>query len=261
MNVVTKLLASGAFSIITASDKRYSLDRATRDVTLRLALLSLVLLALSALAFWPAYLSKFRGADVYTHVHASLGAAWLLLLLVQPLLIRARRLQLHRLIGRAAAAIGAAFVVSSILIAHRSAARMDPTQFSREGYSLYLPFVMAAIFTAAFVLGIAWRAVPAVHGRFMACTALPLLDPLFSRILYYYFPPLPALFLYQIPAFIIVGGLLVALWRSIPLRSPGRQTFLAFSLATVVALLLFFVTPYSTDWFEFVSWFRFLPLT
>ena len=230
-------------------------------MTQRLALLSLVLLALSALAFWPAYLSKFRGADVYTHVHASLGAAWLLLLVVQPLLIRARRLQLHRLIGRAAAAIGAAFVVSSILIAHRSAARMDPTQFSREGYSLYLPFVMAAIFAAAFVLGIAWRAVPAVHGRFMACTALPLLDPLLSRILYYYFPPLPALFLYQIPAFIFVGGLLVALWSSIPLRTPGRQTFFAFFLGTVLALLLFFVTPYSTDWFEFVSWFRSLPLT
>ena len=230
-------------------------------MTQRLPLLSLVLLALSALAFWPAYLSKFRGADVYTHVHASLGAAWLLLLLVQPLLIRARRLQLHRLIGRVAAAIGAAFVVSSILIANRSAARMDPTQFSREGYSLYLPFVMAAIFTGAFVLGIAWRAVPAVHGRFMACTALPLVDPLLSRILYYYFPPLPALFLYQIPAFIFVGGLLVALWSSIPLRSPGRRTFFAFSVGTVLALLLFFVTPYSTHWFEFVNWFRSLPLT
>ena len=228
---------------------------------LRLASFSIVMLALSALAFWPAYFSKFRSADAYTHFHAGLGLVWLLLLVWQPLLARARKLPLHRVIGRGAGVVAVAFVVSGILVAHRSAGRMDLAQFSREGYALYLPFVMAAIFAAALFLGVAWRSVPAVHGRFMACTALPLLDPLLSRILYYYFPPFPALFLYQVPAFVIVGGLLVALSTSLPRLCPGRRAFHVFAVVTVFALLLFFITPYSTAWFAFVSWFRSLPIT
>ena len=227
----------------------------------RLAFLSMVMLALSALAFWPAYLSKFRAADVYTHFHAGLGLVWLLLLVGQPLLVLGRRLPLHRVIGRCAGVLGAAFVVSGILVAHGGVSRMDPAQFSREGYAVYLPLVMAAIFAAALVLGIAWRSVPAVHSRFMACTALPLLDPLLSRILYYYFPPLPSLFLYQVPAFVVVSGLLVALSSTLPRGTPGRRTFHAFAVCTVFALLLFFVTPYSTAWFAFVIWFRSLPIT
>ena len=230
-------------------------------MSLRLASLSLVLLALSALAFWPPYLSRFRAADVYTHFHAGLGLVWLLVLVGQPLLIHAGRVPLHRVIGRCAGVLGAAFVVSSILVAHRGAGRMDPAQFARDGYALYLPFVMAAIFAAALVLGIAWRSVPPVHGRFMACTALPLLDPLLARILYFYFPPLPAESLAQIPAFAIATGLLVALSSSLPHWSRGRRAFHAFAVGTVLALLLFFVTPYSAAWFAFVSWFRSLPLT
>ncbi len=227
----------------------------------RLAVAAVVMLALSVLAFWPQYLSRFGEADAYTHFHATLGLAWLLLLIAQPLLIRARKRHLHRGVGRFGWLLGAAFVVSGVLVAHRGVARMDEAQLARDGFFLYMPLVLTAIFAAALVLGIAWRSVPAVHGRYMACTALPLLDPLLARLLHFYFPPLPADFLYQVPAVLITVAVLVALSVSLPRASRGRSEFQIFAAGTVIALLLFFATPYSTAWMAFVTWFRALPIT
>ena len=48
-----------------------------------------LLLALALGAFWPMYLSKpFAALDRYTHAHAAVGLAWMLLLVAQPLAIR-----------------------------------------------------------------------------------------------------------------------------------------------------------------------------
>jgi hypothetical protein len=69
-------------------------------MTLRLALAALTMIVLSVFAFWPQYLSRIRTAESYTHVHAVLGSCWLLLLVVQPLLVRSAKLELHRFIGR-----------------------------------------------------------------------------------------------------------------------------------------------------------------
>lgn len=235
--------------------------RPSSALTLRLPLAAAALLVLSAFAFWPQYLSRLGAADGYTHAHAALGTCWLLLLIVQPWLVRRRARRRHRLLGRLGGLAGAAFFVTGVLVAHRSLVRLNPEQLAREGGYVYLPLSMAALFGAALLLGILWRSVPPVHGRFMAATALPLLDPLFARILDFYFPPLPALFLYQVPAFTLATAVLAGL--AVTLREParGRRAFGLFAAGSVAVLLLFFVVPESATWFRFVLWFRSLPLT
>lgn len=228
---------------------------------LRLALSALALLALAPLAFWPAYLSKVNAADAYTHTHAVLGTCWLLLLVAQPLLIKASLRSAHRLLGRVGLLVGAAFVLSGLLIAHRSVARMSLEQFTREGRFVYLPLAMAAIFATALVLAALWRHSAAVHGRFMAATALPLLDPLFARLLFFYAPPLPAEALYQVPAFVVSIGITVAMLVSLPATSPARRTFQYFSAGVTALLLGFFVIPHTATWHSFAAWFRALPMT
>jgi len=219
------------------------------------------LLALAPLAFWPTYLSKLNVADAYTHAHAALGTCWLLLLLAQPLLIKAALRSWHRLLGRLGVVAGAAFFVSGMLIAHRSVARMSIDQFTREGRFVYLPLAMAAIFGVALLLAVLWRHAAPIHGRFMAATALPLLDPLFARLLFIYAPPLPAEAFYQAPAFGLSLAAVSAMLWSLPDRSPGRRAFQYFSVGVVSVLLGFFVIPHTAAWFSFATWFRALPLT
>lgn len=228
---------------------------------LRLAVAASVMLVLSAFAFWPQYLSRLSTADQYTHTHAILGTCWLLLLATQPLLIRRGMVRLHRALGRLGVAIGAAFFATGVLTAHRGLIRMTSEQLEREGYFVYLPLSMSGLFGTALLLGVLWRSVPLVHSRFMACTTLPLVDPLLARILQFYFPPLPADFLYQVPAFVLASAVLVGLSVTLPPGVRGRTAFHLFSVGTVAVLALYFAIPYSSIWLGFTQWFRSLPIT
>lgn len=233
----------------------------TPDIPRHLSRAALVLLALAPFAFWPAYLSRWGAADGYTHAHAALGTCWLLLLVAQPRLLSASRRLWHRYLGRAGVAVGAAFVVSGVLTAHRGIVRMSPEQFTAEGRYVYLPLAMVVIFGAALCLAVVWRRVAPIHGRFMAATALALLDPLFARLLFHYAPPLPVEDLYQVPAFGLSTAALVFMMASVPPTAAGRRPLLAFAAGVAVILVGHFVVPHTTTWLSFAEWFRDLPLT
>lgn len=222
----------------------------------RLTAAALVLMVLAGLAFWPPYLSRVGEATAATHAHAILGAAWLGLLAVQPALVAAARHRAHRRLGRLGVLLGTAFVVSGVLIAQRSVARMDAEQFAREGRFVYLPLAMALIFAVTLALAIRWRASPPLHARFMAATTIPLLDPLLARILYFHGPPLPAEPLYQVPAFVLAFTVVALLARSLPQGSPGRRSVAGYGVAVGAILLGFYLVPHTAPWLGFVAWFR-----
>ena len=222
---------------------------------------ALALLGLSVAAFWPDYLGRIGSVDPYTHVHAALGLAWLLLLIAQPRLALARKVALHRSLGRAGVIVGAAFLVASVLLTHHRASRMDAEAFERFGHFLYLPILMTAIFAGSLLLALRWRRSPALHARYMACSALALVDPVSARLLHFYGPQLPADFMYQLPAFAIIAGVLLGLLRTLPPATAGRGAFKVFAAATGVLLLLYFATPYSDAWLRLLGAFRALPLT
>ena len=49
------------------------------------------MLLIALISFWPSYLSQLGAQTAYTHLHASLAGLWILMLIVQPILIRKRR--------------------------------------------------------------------------------------------------------------------------------------------------------------------------
>lgn len=234
----------------------------TGSLTLRFAGLSFALLLLAGLGFWPRYLSRsWSDIDVHTHVHAVFGVAWLVLLIAQPLLFRARRMRAHRMLGRAAIPVASGFVVASVLLTHARFGGMDPEAFAGALPFLSLPVSMTVLFTAAVLLALVWRAAPPVHARFMAASALSLVDPALSRAVYFLFPPLPAEWMYQAVSFAVVAVVLLTMLVSLPANSRGRPAFQAFTAATLVLLGLVFIIPGTEAWRTFAYWFRGLPLT
>lgn len=233
-----------------------------RTLPSALAAGSLALLLLSLVAFWPTYLSRpFASLEAYAHFHAIVGAIWLVLLLVQALFIKAHQFQLHRLAGRLSYLLAPLFALSSVVLAHSRFSRMDTATFEREAYTLFLPLAAALLFVAAFSLALVHRRSPRLHARFMACTALLLVDPVVGRFLAFYVVELPEFWHYQLITFGLECAMLAALYRTLPTRSPERRVFARFAATYAVVLVLWFFAPRTSAWVAWARWFRELPIT
>ena len=212
---------------------------------------------LVGLAFWPMYLSRpFASIDRYTHLHAIAGSLWLALLIAQPALIRARRLTAHRRLGRVSYPLAALFAISSILLSHHRLTSMDDAGFVTDGFGHYLPFYATVVFVLAYGLGLWARHSPAAHGRFMLCTAIPLVDPVLGRIMFFYLPAFPSPWLYQVVTFSVataIAGILVFTFRG---AAPARRALVGYFVVLVVLEVGWFVVSPTATWLEAVRWFR-----
>jgi hypothetical protein len=222
----------------------------------------LALLAACVAAFWPRYLSKAPGTiDAYTHVHALAMLSWVLLLVVQPFLIRYRRRGAHRALGTVSYLVAPAVVVTSVLLAHTRFKAMSPLVFLAEAHNLYLPLSAAVLFALAWLGGIIYRRVTVLHSGFMVCTALTMLDPILGRILAFYLPPLPHELMYQAITYgsadLILIGLILGKGDDLTSRWALKTMLKIF----IVAHALWFTLAQSAAWIPFARWFRGLPLT
>jgi hypothetical protein len=101
----------------------------------------------------------------------------------------------------------------------------------------------------------------ALHARFMASTALLLIDPIVARLLFLALPTLPGLTTYQFVTFTLIDAAFVALvllFRPSATRPAPLWAFFAVMLAGQALWFTFALTP---TWFNFAVWFRSLPLT
>lgn len=221
-----------------------------------------LLLVLAFGAFWPMYLSKpFVAVDRYTHTHAAIGLAWMLVLVTQPLAIRHARPALHRALGRVAVFVAPAFVISGVLLAHFRFAAMDEPTLLKEAFFLYLPLHTAALFALAAGLGFHYRRTTALHARFMGATALLLVDPVVVRLLVFYLPALPGETTYQFITFGLADVAFVALVLCFRPKAVDARPLWLFFGAMLMAHGLWFTLAPTPAWLAFARWFRALPLT
>lgn len=214
------------------------------------------------LAFWPLYLSRpFATVDGYTHLHAVAGFLWLALLTAQSAVVHVRRFALHRMLGRISYPLAALFSISSVLLSHHRLASMDDATFLSDGFGHFLPFYAMVVFVLAYALGLRFRHSPAAHGRFMLCTAIPIIDPVFGRLLAFYLPPLPNPWLYQAVTFSVataVAGILVFTFRG---AMSARRALVGYFTVLVVLEAGWFAFSPTAVWLEIARWFRSIPLT
>jgi len=226
------------------------------------SIIFVISVALIIVAFWPLYLSRpFASIDRYTHLHAAAGSLWFLLLIAQTRFVSRGRIAVHRALGFSSYLLAPLFVLSAILLSNYRLRSMDDATFLSEGFSHYLPFSGTLIFAVAFALGIWYRHLPSTHGRFLLCTALPLIDPVLGRILGFYLPPFPRYWVYQTITFslaAVIAGILV--WSFRGTVSSRRALIGFFSFLVVIEAGWFAFAPTSA-WLKLVGWFRSLPIT
>lgn len=145
-------------------------------------------LVLAIVGFWPSYFSGVfqghTGRAVYFHLHTLMVCRWLLLLIVQPLLIRYRQLPLHRLLGRSSYVVFPLLLLSVVLLAHsRIPANIVMVDNAPNvGQHLFIPFKDLLILRVAFFIAIRWRHTVSIHARGMVATGLVFIEPALVRL-------------------------------------------------------------------------------
>jgi hypothetical protein len=219
------------------------------------------LLLVALVAFWPSYLSLgISGNPGYVHLHAITSALWMLMLIVQPILISRRRVTLHRLVGKSSYVLAPTLIVSVVLLAHYRMNAVPADAYAIQTYILYLQISLGIVFAMFYVLAIAYRYTTVVHARFMVCTALTLIDPIFARIIGWVMPDM--ILFSQWISFGLTDLVLIGLiWLERESKA-GRKIFpialAIFILAQLPALLGFDRTD---SWQQFARWFAALPIS
>jgi hypothetical protein len=214
------------------------------------------LLLLSVPAFWPTYFApKVYEADWHVHLHGVAMFLWLAMLIGQAWLARARVFGAHRLVGKASYVLVPVIVASTLLL---DSYRMRSGINAEFLYFFWVQLTLLVQFLVAYALAIHNRATPPIHMRFMACTALALVDPIVARLLYNHLgiePPLMQLMTYG-----AVDVILLALILHDRAQRRDARVYagmLAFFVATQVPT---FVVTQSAWWNRFTHAFAALPL-
>jgi len=238
-----------------------SLNR-VRDMPRIAPLILAVSIPFVVLAFWPMYLSRpFPDIDRYTHFHALAGTLWLAVLIIQPILVHRHHYTLHRSVGYSSYFLAPLFFLASILLSHYRLVTMDDQTFAADGYSHYLPFYASVVFASAYLLGLYYRHLPDAHGRFMLATAIPLIDPVIGRVLFFYLPSLPHPMAYQAVTFSIATALAAVLVFSYKGPKEPRRALIGYFVFLVTLELGWFTFALTPAWLKLVSLFRDISIT
>jgi len=198
----------------------------------------MLLIPLVFLGFYFTYFKSIpsfpENIDIYDHLHAALASAWILLLIVQPLLASRRKYEWHRKLGRFSYILFPLLILSFI---------PNEIQMVREGRTkeLFYPGGDQVVLISLYVLAILNKKHTPAHMRYMIGAALVFLGPTFGRIGYFW------LSLSQVGTQVVQYGIiftiLVALqwYDGAPLKksAPYRVAMALFLLHAIVFFWLF----------------------
>ena len=214
------------------------------------------LLAAAIPAFWPSYLfPKKYEADWHVHLHGIAMFLWMLMLVVQSTLARVGSLPAHRALGKTSFVLVPVIVASTLLLAHY---RMRSGLNRELLYFFCVQLALLVQFLAAYLFAIGNRRMPQVHMRFMACTALALIDPILARIVYGQFgiePPMLQLITYG-----VVDAILVALIVHDRLERHYSRAYEGMLVLFVATQAPTFFLTHTKEWLAFTQAFARLPL-
>jgi len=117
----------------------------------------------------------FSGLPTIAHFHAITILTWFALLIVQPILIRLKKTELHRLLGKVSY-----FVVPLLLLS--IALMMKMAQLRVKNLFIFsISLADITFFVTFYLLAIVYKNKLAYHIRFMVLTVLPFINPALGR--------------------------------------------------------------------------------
>ncbi len=212
--------------------------------------------------FWFTYFTKIPDQENYRmHIHGAALILWCLMLIIQPYLIRSKRVSIHKIVGKFSYLLVPLLLFSTIdLLKFRLPDKA--TLSNTDNFSIALVLNALAAFLILYGLAIYHRRKGTIHARYMLCTAFPMFTPITDRIigihfssLLSYLPTIDGNPIAPIIGFALADLLLLGLciwdWRS-------HKRWNIFPVALLIlmgyhfSVLNFYKYPF---WVKFCAWF------
>lgn len=216
-------------------------------------------LVLAFIGFWPSYFSKFFDGTAdfnqYFHFHAITAILWVVMLIIQPILIRSKRFELHKTLGKFSYLLVPTLFISVALLANN---RID-SELEFVGPEVWVPFKDLIIFSLGFGIAIKFKKSMPIHARGMIVAGMALIEPVMARVMFNILD-IQGLtgYLLAISVDYIILVVLIILERK---ETKGRWVFplalASFFLIHIIVILR--INP--GFWESFSRWFVSLPLT
>lgn len=157
-------------------------------ITNRLIYFFIFLLLVSVAGFYKTYLVKFPDFNGFTwahHFHGLIMVIWILLLIAQPVFIRTKKLEWHRIVGKASYFIFPLLLLSFFLVTRAAYLRNIKTTGETEALATMGFSGIPDMFYISILygLGIYYKKKTTYHLRFFACIGLMILGPGLGRFL------------------------------------------------------------------------------
>jgi hypothetical protein len=202
------------------------------------------------IGFHATYINQFPVFQKYNwlhHIHGALMGAWVLLLLVQPILIHYKKFAAHRFLGKLSYAVAPSVIVSMVFIARNNYQTGIINKSAADVMAIQsITWMQIVMFVLFYSLAIYFRKNSYNHMRFMIATAIIMLGPPINRIIFSYFPDVPTLYIFLISLY-VKTGVAAALFLSDFIKKkylmPGLIVLFVFIFSDVV-----FHARYSDAW-------------
>ena len=218
-------------------------------------LLGLVILVV--LGFWNSYFSKLFAQtnefNIYFHFHALLASIWILMVIVQPFLVKRGNIEMHRKIGKLSYPVIALVFISVILLAHSR----HTIEEENLGLRLLVPFKDLIILGVTYSIAIWNRKITSIHARAMIASGVVFIEPALIRAVRNFLDVGAPYMLTIGIVYLILLILTVVTWK----HKKGRWVFPLVLLMYVAVHLILKLRIQIGPLENFAQWFVQLPLT
>lgn len=197
---------------------------------------ALLALAVTLVGFWRTFFTQLASTDTLHLLHGASATGWLVLVLVQASLIRARRFRYHRLLGWASLALFTLLLASAwgVLVLMLSG-KGTPMPFELAKLFALSDVTAVPLMVVLYAGAIVWRRDRHIHSRLVTGTLLAGLLPAAARMFNLVWPGIDGLIFAMNPTYLFELAILAVLmwsdWRKGQLRWPFPFAFAWLALA------------------------------
>jgi hypothetical protein len=151
-----------------------------------LAYLSVIIFIVVIIGFYRTYFGlfpKFENVANVVHLHTGALLLWSFLTIAQPILIRTKKIHVHRLLGKISYLLAPIIVYTTLALGrHMFFQRTAHVPMESNLKSLFLPFSHMFLFSLFYGLAIFHKKKAPIHMRYMIAASFVVLAPAIVRI-------------------------------------------------------------------------------